>query len=106
VEIQLPDKKELTGEESGIERPINKKRVFRRQKCHTIKAQIITDALSGEITCVAHTVGSTHGFRLYQTSIGSGIPGDIPPRGDSGYQGILKFNANSETPKRKPKGGE
>ena len=25
---------------------------------------------------------------------------------DSGYQGILKFHANSETPKKKPRGGE
>jgi len=25
---------------------------------------------------------------------------------DSGYQGVLKFHANSETPKKKPKGGE
>jgi hypothetical protein len=25
---------------------------------------------------------------------------------DSGYQGILKLHANSETPKKKPKGGE
>ena len=25
---------------------------------------------------------------------------------DSGYQGILKFHANSETPEKKPKGGE
>jgi len=25
---------------------------------------------------------------------------------DAGYQGILKLHANSETPKKKPKGGE
>jgi len=27
-------------------------------------------------------------------------------RGDSGYQGILKLHKNSETPTKKPKGGE
>jgi hypothetical protein len=27
-------------------------------------------------------------------------------QGDSGYQGILKLHKNSETPKKKPKGGE
>jgi len=27
-------------------------------------------------------------------------------QGDSGYQGILKLHRNSETPKKKPKGGE
>ena len=27
-------------------------------------------------------------------------------RGDSGFQGILRLHKNSETPKKKPKGGE
>jgi len=30
----------------------------------------------------------------------------IKVQGDSGYQGILKLHRNSETPKKKPKGGE
>jgi hypothetical protein len=29
----------------------------------------------------------------------------IKIQGDSGYQGILKLHRNSETPKKKPKGG-
>ena len=31
---------------------------------------------------------------------------EIKIQGDSGYQGILKLHKNSETPKKKPKGGE
>ena len=38
--------------------------------------------------------------------MGSAISEDILLRADSGYQGILKFHANSETPTKKPKGGE
>ena len=30
----------------------------------------------------------------------------IKTQGDSGYQGILKLHLNSETPKKKPKGGK
>jgi len=51
-------------------------------------------------------MGKTHDFKLFETSIGSGIRGDVLAQLDSGYQGILKFHANSETPKKKPKGGE
>ena len=46
-----------------------------------------------------------HDFKLFETSIGSGIHKDILAQLDSGYQGILKLHANSETPKKKPKGG-
>jgi transposase len=58
------------------------------------------------IICTAHAEGGVHDFKLYQTSIGSAISGDILLRADSGYQGILKFHANSETPTKTPKGGE
>jgi len=47
-----------------------------------------------------------HDFKLFEVSIGSGIHKDILAKLDSGYQGILKLHANSETPKKKPKGGE
>ena len=47
-----------------------------------------------------------HDFKLFETSIGYGIRKDILAQLDSGYQGILKLHANSETPKKKPKGGE
>ena len=38
--------------------------------------------------------------------MGSAVAWYILIQGDSGYQGILKLHKNSETPKKKPKGGE
>ena len=38
--------------------------------------------------------------------MGSAVLEGIKIQGDSGYQGILKLHKNSETPKKKPKGGE
>jgi len=59
-----------------------------------------------EIICTAHAEGSTHDFKLYEESVGSAVFEDKQIQGDSGYQGILKLHKNSETPKKKPKGGE
>ena len=59
-----------------------------------------------EIICTAHAEGSTHDFKLYEESVGSAVSEDKKVQGDSGYQGILKLHKNSETPKKKPKGGE
>ena len=47
-----------------------------------------------------------HDFKLYEQSIGSAVSCDKKVQCDSGYQGILKLHKNSETPKKKPKGGE
>jgi hypothetical protein len=61
---------------------------------------------SGKIMCTAHATGKTHDFRLYENSIGMAVSDKIKVQGDSGYQGILRLHKNSETPKKKPKGGE
>jgi len=37
--------------------------------------------------------------------VGSAVLESVKVQGDSGYQGILKLHKNSETPKKKPKGG-
>ena len=58
------------------------------------------------ILCTAHSYGKTHDFKLYENSIGSAISEKIKAKLDSGYQGILRFHKNSETPKKKPKGGQ
>jgi hypothetical protein len=42
---------------------------------------------------------------LYRQSVGSAVRDGVKVRGDSGYQGILKLHSNSETPKKKPRGG-
>ena len=59
-----------------------------------------------KIICTAHAEGSSHDFKLYENSVGSAVSDRIKIQGDSGYQGILKLHKNSETPKKKPKGGE
>jgi len=50
-------------------------------------------------------MGSMHDFKLYEDSIGCGVCESIKVQGDSGFQGILKLHKNSETPKKKPRGG-
>ena len=58
-----------------------------------------------EIICTAHAEGKTHDFKLYEESIGNGVLEEIKVECDSGYQGILRLHKNSETPKKKPRGG-
>ncbi|MDR1463931.1 MAG: hypothetical protein LBJ11_01345 [Oscillospiraceae bacterium] len=55
---------------------------------------------------MAEDCGGTHDFTLYKNTIGSRVLESIKARTDSGYQGIVAFHENSETPKKKPKGGE
>ncbi|GHU59502.1 hypothetical protein AGMMS49975_27140 [Clostridia bacterium] len=43
--------------------------------------------------------GSEHDFHLYCRSIGTKVVKTIKIQADSGYQGILKYHSNSETPK-------
>ena len=59
-----------------------------------------------EIICVAEDCGKTHDFKLYKKTIGGRVLESIKAQLDSGYQGIIKIHKNSETPKKKPKGGE
>jgi len=67
---------------------------------------LIVNRKTREIICTAHAQGSTHDFKLYQDSIGNAVSENVKVQGDSGYQGILKLHKNSETPKKKPKGGK
>jgi hypothetical protein len=59
-----------------------------------------------EIICVAEAYGKTHDFKLYKDTIGGHVLDSIKAQMDSGYQGITEIHKNSETPKKKPKGGE
>jgi len=67
---------------------------------------LIVNKQTQEIICTAYAAGNCHDFKLYERSVGSAVARYILVRGDSGYQGILKLHKNSETPKKKPKGGE
>ena len=59
-----------------------------------------------EIICIAEDIGKTHDFNLYKDTIGGRVLASIKAQMDSGYQGIAELHKNSETPKKKPKGGE
>jgi hypothetical protein len=52
-----------------------------------------------------HAEGGKHDFSLYQDSVVCLVSEGVLFQGDSGYQGILKLHKNSETSKRKSKGG-
>ena len=67
---------------------------------------MIVNAKSREILCTAHAPGSCHDFKLYESSVGVAVSKAVKLQGDSGYQGLVKLHKNSETPKKKPKGGE
>lgn len=77
-----------------------------KKKRHTIKAQVIVNKATKQIICIAEDSGKTHDFALYKNTIGSHVLESIKEQADSGYQGLAKFHQNSETPKKKPKGGE
>ena len=77
-----------------------------KKKRHTIKVQVIANRATGIILCTAESCGKTHDFALYKNSIGNRILDSIKEQADSGYQGISALHHNSETPKKKPKGGK
>jgi len=56
-----------------------------------------------EIIAMAQSKGKTHDFKLYKDEFGHAIAEYIKLMGDSGFQGILDFHKNSETPKKKSK---
>ena len=43
---------------------------------------------------------------MYKSTIGNRVLDSIKAQADSGYQGITSIHKNSETPKKKPKGGK
>ena len=65
---------------------------------------MIVNKSTHEIICVAEDFGKTHDFCLYKKTIGGYILSSIKIQADSGYQGIVEYHKNSETPKKKPKG--
>ena len=59
-----------------------------------------------KILCVAESIGKTHDFKLYKDTVGDRMLSTIKAQTDSGYQGIALYHRNSETPKKKPRGGQ
>jgi len=56
-----------------------------------------------EVIAIAQCKGRTHDFKLYKDEFGKAVADHIKLMGDSGFQGILEFHKNSETPKKKSK---
>jgi hypothetical protein len=56
-----------------------------------------------EIIAIAQCKGKSHDFKLYKDEFGCAVAEWIKLMGDSGFQGILDFHKNSETPKKKSK---
>lgn len=55
-----------------------------------------------EIIATAFSQGKTHDFKLFKEAYG-GIAQEICCLADSGYQGMTKLHANSQTPAKKSK---
>ena len=73
-----------------------------KQKCHTVKSQIIVNAKTNEIICTAVSKGKVHDFRIGKESQ-IGIGKKIELLADKGYQGIKKLHENSRIPFKKSK---
>jgi hypothetical protein len=66
---------------------------------------MIINKQSREIICTKQTCGSVHDFQVFKQT-GCQIAQATCLLGDSGYQGLQGEHQNSQTPAKKPKGGE
>jgi DDE superfamily endonuclease len=73
-----------------------------KQKCHTLKAQVLIDWESGQIICTAIGTGRTHDFKLLKRSR---LPLTSAQLGlaDRGYQGFAKQFVGACLPTKKPR---
>ena len=72
-----------------------------KKKKHTIKTLLFVNKATLEVIAIAQCKGRTHDFKLYKDEFGKAVAEHIKLMGDSGFQGILEFHKNSETPKKK-----
>jgi hypothetical protein len=73
-----------------------------KKKRHTQKAQVVGDKITGKIIATAFSDGKTADFALFKQSE-TAMVGSLTCLCDSGYQGLTKHHANSQTPKKKSK---
>ena len=66
------------------------------------KAQLMADLNTEKILATGFCIGSQHGFQLFKNSRCSISPATCV-LADSGYQGMLAFHPNSQTPVKKSK---
>ncbi len=115
--FRLPGKKSLQGKvpqvvvvdvtASPVERPRRGQKQFSsgKNKRHTFQSQLVVNPSTRAIVCTADGKGRRHDLRLWQSSK---VRFHIQTQGlgDKGYQGIHKFHAKSQTPKKKPRPGQ
>ena len=79
-----------------------------KKKQHTLKSQISTDEITGQIVDVPESVpGPTAAITLVEQSGGLGrLPEDVGAAGDLGYVGLDKLHPRGVMPRRKPRGQE
>ncbi len=66
---------------------------------------MIINRRTREVICTGQRRGSVHDFKLFKQT-NCQIAGRTCLLGDSGYQGLQEEHENSQTPVKKPKGGE
>jgi hypothetical protein len=73
-----------------------------KQRCHTLKLQLLINQVTQEIICTALGIGKEHDFRIFKTSRMK-IREEIQLVADKGYQGIKNYHSNSKIPYKKPR---
>ncbi len=89
MEIERP-KKNRNATESG------------KQKCHTLKAQLLVEFESKQVVCTAVDTGKTHDFKLLGRSRLPLVSSQLC-LADRGYQGFAKLHTGACTPTNKPR---
>ena len=90
--------------EMEIERPKKKQKRYYsgKQKCHTLKAQLLVEFETGQIICSAVDTGKTHDFKLLKRSRFPFVPWQLC-LADRGYQGFNKRHRGACIPTKKPR---
>lgn len=93
--------------ETPIERPKRRQRAFYsgKQKCHTLKSQLVIDAQTQQVICTFFSKGRRHDFKLFKAS-GIHFHPLTESLQDKGYQGMQKLHVHCRLPKKKPRGGQ
>lgn len=75
-----------------------------KQKDHTLKCQLVIDALTQQVLCTFFGKEREHDFKLFKAS-GIHFHPNTESLQDKGYQGIQKLHVFCRLPHKKPKGG-
>ncbi|WP_420156235.1 transposase [Thermoleptolyngbya oregonensis] len=73
-----------------------------KQKCHTLKAQLLVDFENGQVIATAIDQGKTHDFKLLKRSRLPLVSSQLC-LADRGYQGFAKRHTGACTPTQKPR---